>query len=393
MHSSVADQGNLAKMPWNGYDSHVSRKTMAVPFIDLTRDVARYREEYLAVAARVLDSGVFSLGPEVEMFERAFAEFHGVKYAVGVNGGTLALYAAFLAAGIGAGDEVIMPANTFIATAEAAVMAGATPKFCDVDPDMNLLDLESCATLVTPKTKAVVPVHLYGLVADMDRVMAWAADRKLAVIEDAAQAHGARWKGRAAGTFGLAGCFSFYPTKNLGAFGEGGAVVTNDDALAERLRAVRLHGIMQVKYRHDIFGSNLKMEAFQAAFLRLKLSRLDALNERRRAIAGMYRIGLAGLPLSIPQDVGDRHVYHLFVVQPDRRDELRRRLKERGIGSGVHYPIPVHLQPSFARFGGKAGECPVAERMAGRILSLPMFPDLTDVEVAEVIEAVRASLA
>ncbi|HWQ99448.1 MAG TPA: DegT/DnrJ/EryC1/StrS family aminotransferase [Candidatus Methylomirabilis sp.] len=361
---------------------------MSVPSVDLKRDVASHRDEYLAITARVIDSGVFSLGPEVEAFERAFASYLGVKHAVGVNGGTLALLASFLALGIGPGDEVIMPANTFIATAEPIALIGATPVFCDVDSQTHLLDLASCERLVTPKTKAIVPVHLYGRVAPMDDVIAFAKKQGLKVIEDAAQAHGSVLNGRKAGSFGDAACFSFYPTKNLGALGEGGAVVTNDDTLAERLRAIRLHGIMKEKYRHDILGLNLKMEALQGAFLSSRLTRLDGKNVRRREIAARYRAGLANV-VECPADAGEAHVYHLFVIMTDRRNELMAHLKANGIGTGIHYPIPVHLQPSFARYGGKEGQCLAAEASAKRMMSLPMFPEMTDAEVDEVIAAVR----
>lgn len=363
---------------------------MAVPFIDLKRDVALHRDAYLAIAARVIDSGTFSLGPEVEAFEKAFAQHIGVAHAVGVSGGTLALYGALLALDIGPGDEVIVPANTFIATAEAVVMAGATPRFADVDPRTHLIDLATCDALVNEKTKAIIPVHLYGRVVDMSPLLAWATAKSLKVIEDGAQAHAAVQDGKRAGSFGDMACFSFYPTKNLGALGEGGAIATDDASLAERLRAIRLHGIMKEKYRHDVFGTNLKMEALQAGFLADKLTRLDEMNARRRDIASRYRTGLAGLAIEVPEDAGDAHVYHLFVVMTDRRDALAAFLKEKGIGTGIHYPLPIHLQPSFARFGGKLGDCPVAERNANRILSLPMYPDLTDAEVDEVIANIHA---
>lgn len=362
---------------------------MSVPLIDTKRDAHAHREEYLSAAARVIDSGSFSLGPEVEAFEKEFANFLGVKHVVGVNGGTEALYASFLALGIGYGDEVIVPTNSFIATAEAVMMAGAKPVFCDIDPATHLMDLGTCRRLVTKATKAIVPVHLYGLACDMDAVMAFASKYSLSVVEDAAQAHGAYWKEKRVGSIGVTGCFSFYPTKNLGAIGEGGAISTNDDAIAEKLRAIRLHGIMKEKYRHDIFGTNLKMEALQAAFLRLRLGRLDAANARRREIAGKYRAGFAGLAASFPGDFGDRHVYHWFILDSDNRDELMKFLAERGIGCGIHYPIPMHLQPSMARWGGKKGDFPEAEAVASRIVSLPIFPDLTDDEVSQVISGVR----
>lgn len=362
---------------------------MAVPLVDTRRDAEAHREEYLAAAARVIDSGVFSLGPEVEAFERAFAAYLDVKHVVGVNGGTEALYGAFLALGIGPGDEVVLPANSFIATAEAVMMAGATPLFCDIDPATHHLDLGACRRLVTARTKAIVPVHLYGLACDMRAVTAFAAEHGLRVVEDACQAHGARWNGRRVGSFGAAGCFSFYPTKNLGAIGEGGAICTDDDELAERLRAVRLHGIRREKYRHDIFGTNLKMEALQGAFLQLRLARLDAANARRQEIAARYRAGFAGLPVSFPGDFGVRHVYHWFVLDVDDRDALMAHLGRQNVGCAVHYPIPIHLQPAMARWGGKVGDYPGAEGAASRVMSLPIFPELSDDEVDEVICAVR----
>ncbi|GEM_PF-37151 len=362
---------------------------MAVPLIDTKRDAQAHRDEYLAAAARVIDSGSFSLGPEVEAFEKEFAAFLGVKHVVGVNGGTEALYASFLAFDIGPGDEVILPTNSFIATAEAVMMAGAKPVFCDVDQGTHLLDLGTCKSLLNGKTKAIVPVHLYGLACDMDAILAFASKNNLFVVEDAAQAHGAIWNGKRVGSMGVTGCFSFYPTKNLGAIGEGGAISTNDDLIAEKLRAIRLHGIMKEKYRHDIFGTNLKMEALQAAFLRLRLGRLDAANARRREIAGKYRAGFAGLPVSFPGDFGDRHVYHWFILDTDHREALMKFLLERGIGNGIHYPIAIHMQPSMARWGGRAGDCPEAESVTTRIVSLPIFPELTDDEVSQVIVAVK----
>lgn len=366
---------------------------MTVPLIDTKRDVARYRDEYLAEAGRIIDSGAFSLGPEVEAFEKEFAAFLGVKHVVGVNGGTEALYASFLALGIGPGDEVILPTNSFIATAEAVMMAGARPVFCDIDPATHLIDLGMCARLVTKQTKAIVPVHLYGLACDMDQVAAFAEKNKIYVVEDACQAHGAFWNGKRVGSFGATGCFSFYPTKNLGAIGEGGAISTNDDTIAENLKAIRLHGIKKEKYRHDIFGTNLKMEALQAAFLRLRLSRLDAANQRRRDIAKLYREGFAGMPVSFPGDFGDRHVYHWFILDTSERDALMKFLGERGIGCGIHYPLPIHLQPSMARWNGRKGDLPEAEAVAHRIVSLPIFPELTDDEVLQVVAAVKEFFA
>jgi dTDP-4-amino-4,6-dideoxygalactose transaminase len=362
---------------------------MGVPFIDISRDVQAHRDEYLLAAARVLDSGIFSLGPEVEKFEKEFADYLGVKHVIGVNGGTLALYAAFLALEIGHGDEVIIPSNTFIATAEAVVMAGARPVFCDVNKDSHLLDIGSCVDLISVRTKAIVPVHLYGHAVNMDEVISFSRKYKLRVVEDCAQAHGSKYGNSRVGSIGDIGCFSFYPTKNLGALGEGGAISTNDDALARRLRAIRLHGIMEVKYRHDIMGSNLKMEALQAAFLSLRLCRLDHANNRRREIAKRYRDSMSELPIELPIDLEGSHVYYQFVIQTEKRDDLQRFLTERGIGNGIYYPQPVHLQGSMQCFGGRTGDCPVVEAEAKKILSLPIFPELSEREVKDTVSVIK----
>ncbi|MBU1348546.1 DegT/DnrJ/EryC1/StrS family aminotransferase, partial [Patescibacteria group bacterium] len=291
--------------------------------------------------------------------------------------------------GIGPGDEVIVPANTFIATAEAASMTGATPVFVDIDSATHHLDVQDLDRVVTPRTKVVAVVHLFGMAADVAVVKAWADPRGIVVVEDTAQAHGAILAdGQKAGTAGAIGCFSFYPTKNLGAFGEGGAAVTDDDALAERLRAIRAHGAT-TQNRHETFGTNLRMEAFQGALLGVRLLRLAAAAERRRSIAARYRAGLAGIPVALPPDVGARHVFHLFVVTTDRRDALKEHLASRGIGSAIHYPTACPDQPVYAS-RGIAGTCPNATAAAARILSLPMFAEMTDVEVDEVIDGVRS---
>lgn len=365
-----------------------------IPVVDLKREIATRRDSYLALAARVLDSGIFSLGPEVEALEQKFALYCGTKHVIGVSSGTMALYAACLALDLQPGDEVLMPANTFIASAEAVVMAGLTPIFCDVERDTMLVDFTALEQCITPRTKAIMAVHLYGRSVDMERLESIARAHQLLIIEDCSQAHGAYFQGRRVGSFGSVGCFSCYPTKNLGAIGEGGLITTNDDDIAKRIKAIRLHGICEVKYRHDIFGTNLKMEALQGAFLHDRLSRLDQLNGRRQDIAHLYTRGFEGVPLSYsqPGEHGE-HVYHLFVVRTPQREALRAHLTERGIGTGIHYPIPVHLQPSFVRFGGVIGRYPVAEALAEEILSLPMFPELTDAEVERVIVAVREFFA
>ncbi len=363
---------------------------MSVPFIDLKRDIAAHRDEYLSIVARVFDSGTFTSGPEVKAFEEAFASYLGVKYAIAVSNGTHALYAAYLALGIGPGDEVIVPANTFIATAEAVMMTGAVPVFIDINEDTHLLDLTKLDRVVTPKTKAIAVVHLYGQMVDMDAIKAWADPKGIAVVEDTAQAHGARLDGRRlAGTIGHVGCYSFYPTKNLGALGEGGAVVTNDDAIASAVRSIRTHGAESVMYKHDRFGTNLRMEAIQGGILALRLLQLDTSTLRRHQIADRYRAGLAGLPISLPPAASDRHVFHLYVIATDRRDALKEHLAKLGIGSAIHYPIAIPDQAVFTS-RNLAGTCPVATRDASRILSLPLFPDMTDAEVDEVIAGVKA---
>jgi dTDP-4-amino-4,6-dideoxygalactose transaminase len=366
---------------------------MSVPFIDLKRDIALHRDEYLSIAARVFDSGTFASGPEVKAFEEAFASYLGVKHAIGVSNGTMALYAAYLALGIGPGDEVIVPANTFIATAEAVMMTGAAPIFVDINEETHHLDIALLDRVVTPKTKAIAVVHLFGLMADVDAVKTWADPRGIAVVEDTAQAHGARLDGRhLAGTIGRVGCFSFYPTKNLGALGEGGAVVTNDDVIASTVRAIRTHGAETVMYKHDRFGSNLRMEAIQGGILALRLKRLDASILRRHQIADRYHEGLAGLPITLPPSASDRHVFHLYVIATDRRDALKEHLAKLNIGSAIHYPIAIPDQAVFAS-RNLAGTCPVATRDASRILSLPMFPEITDAEVDDVIRGVKSFFA
>ncbi|MBP6945474.1 DegT/DnrJ/EryC1/StrS family aminotransferase [Patescibacteria group bacterium] len=364
---------------------------MSVPFLDTRRDIALYRDEYLACAARVLDSGIFSLGPEVEAFENAFAAYIGTEYAVAVSSGTAALYASYLALGIGPGDEVMVPANSFIATAEAVVMAGAKPVFADVDAQTGLLTLETIQAAYTASIKAITVVHLYGRCLDLREIDAWAKQKGIPIIEDVAQAHGAvSVTGSHAGAVGSMGCFSFYPTKNLGAIGEGGIVVTSSKEQAKILKSIRLHGMGDQKYIHERFGTNLKMEALQGAFLSARLARLDAGNERRRTLAARYRDGLRNLPLTLPENVGEQHVYHLFVVHTDKRDMLQAWCHSKGIGVAVHYPIPLPKQGSMQVYVGAQATYPVAEHLASTALSLPLFPELRDEEVDEVIASVRS---
>jgi len=387
-HATVV--GVPAKMIKKDECSSKNTKSMSVPFIDLKRDIAAHKEEYLSIAERIMDSCGFTLGPEVEQFEQAFAGYLGAKHVIGVANGTLALYAALLALGIGRDDEVIVPANTFVATAEAVWMVGAKPVFIDIDPKTHLMDLTQLDRVATPKTKAVIAVHLYGNMVDVDALCAWTSPRSIRIIEDAAQAHGAFWEdGQAVGTKGDIGCFSFYPTKCLGAFGEAGGIATNDDELANAMRLIRFHGSGAQKYIHEALATNLKMNAFQAAILRSKLARFEASIHRRREIAEMYRSAFADLPLELPPAASSRHAFYVYTVATDERDRLQEHLQSRGIGCGVYYPIPIHEQPAYRSYVGDDDACPQASRDAKRILSIPMFADLTDEEIREVIRAVR----
>jgi dTDP-4-amino-4,6-dideoxygalactose transaminase len=365
---------------------------MTVPFVDLQAQYRSIKSEVDAAIQRVLDTSAFILGREVEAFERAFAEYVGAEFCVGVSNGTAAIQLALTACGVGSGDEVIVPANTFFATAEAVSTANATPVFVDCDADSCNIDASKIEAAVTPRTRAIVPVHLYGQPADMDAVFEVAERHKLIVVEDAAQAHGARHGGRRVGPLGRAGCFSFYPGKNLGAYGEGGAVVTNDKEVARRVRLLRDHGSEQ-KYRHEIVGYNFRLEGIQGAVLNVKLRHLDRWNELRREHAARYRELLAPLAdagsLTLQREAAyAESVYHLFVIQADARDSLQRFLSAAGVQTGIHYPVPVHLQPAYASLGHRAGDFPVAERQAGRLLSLPMFAELTERQVNYVADAV-----
>jgi dTDP-4-amino-4,6-dideoxygalactose transaminase len=367
------------------------RFPMPVPFVDLQAQYRSIKSEVDAAVQRVLDTSAFILGPEVEAFERAFGEYVGAKFCVGVSNGTAAIQLALTACGIGAGDEVIVPANTFFATAEAVSTANATPVFVDCEADSCNIDASKIEAAITSRTRAILPVHLYGQPADLDAVFRVAERHNLIVVEDAAQAHGARYRGQRVGPLGRAGCFSFYPGKNLGAYGEGGAVVTNDREVARRVRLLRDHGSEQ-KYRHEIVGYNFRLEGIQGAVLGVKLKHLDGWNELRRAHAARYRELLAphvdagSLTLQREMPYAES-VYHLFVVQTDARDALQRFLSAAGVQTGIHYPVPVHLQPAYASLGHKEGDFPEAERQARRLLSLPMFAELTDRQVAYVSDA------
>jgi dTDP-4-amino-4,6-dideoxygalactose transaminase len=361
-----------------------------VPFVDLRAQYETIREEVDAAIGRVVREASFILGPEVEAFERAFAEYVGARFCVGVSNGTAAVQLALQACGVGPGDEVIVPANTFFASAEAVSTAGATPVFVDCDPAYYQLDPSKIEDAITERTRAILPVHLYGQPAPLDPIFEIAERRGLLVVEDAAQAHGAEYKGRRVGARGRAGCFSFYPGKNLGAYGEGGAVVTDDDEVARRVRMLRDHG-SERKYHHEMVGYNFRLEGIQGAVLNVKLRHLDRWNELRRRHAAHYERLLAGGGLVLPREMQSaRHVYHLYVVQSDGRAALQKHLADAGVQTGIHYPVPVHLQPAYAALGHRAGDFPEAERQAARVLSLPMFPELTAEQLERVAEAVHS---
>ena len=362
-----------------------------VPLTRLDNADPALLEELLEVVADVAGRSAFTLGSEVEAFESDFAAWCGTTHCVGVSSGTDALALTLRALGVGPGDEVIVPANSFIASAEAVSLAGATPRLVDVDPVTHLLTAEIVERALTPATAAVIPVHLYGRTADLDPIVEIASARNLFVVEDACQAHGAYLRDRRVGSIGHAGCFSFYPAKNLGAWGDGGAMVTSDPDLAERVRLLRSHG-ESPRYHHRVVGVTGRLDALHAAILRVKLRRLDGDNVARRELAALYREALdgagVGLPARVPE--GHDHVYHQYVVTTRRRDALREFLGERGIGTGVHYPIPIHRSGAYAHLGMGPGSLPTAERLADEVCSLPMFPTMTGAEVERVAEAVRA---
>ena len=358
-----------------------------IPFMDLKRQHAALKAELMAAAERVIDTSAFVLGPDGRALEEELARLCGARHGIGVGSGTDALRLALTALGVGAGDEVITPAFSFVASATTIVMAGARPVFVDVERETLTLDPEALARALTPRTKAIMPVHLYGHPARMDRITALARERGVAVVEDAAQAIGATWQGRPIGGWGDAACLSFYPTKNLGACGDAGMLLTTRDDVAERVRRLRHHGDAG-RYHHVELGYCTRLDELQAALLRVKMRRLGAWEARRRAIAAEYLDGLANLPLELPVErAGARHVYHLFTVRHPKRDQLAGTLTELGVGTAVHYPLAVPGQPVF----GEDGETrwPEAWRAAREVVSLPCFPEMTDDEVSGVIDAVR----
>ncbi|HVG33501.1 MAG TPA: DegT/DnrJ/EryC1/StrS family aminotransferase, partial [Pyrinomonadaceae bacterium] len=357
---------------------------------------AQYREiktEIDAAVARVIESAAFILGREVEAFEAAFAEYCGARFCIGVNSGTAAIQLAVMACGIPAGAEVIIPANTFFASAEAVSTAGCVPVFVDADPVSYTINPTKIQAAITERTRAIMPVHLYGQAADLDSIREIAARHNLLIIEDAAQAHGSLYRGRRVGALSVAGCFSFYPGKNLGAYGEGGAVVTNDAEVARRVRLLRDHG-SERKYHHEIIGYNFRLEGLQGAVLNVKLRHLDRWNDLRRAHAARYHELLKDTPLLLPREMDyARHIYHLYVIQTDEREHLQQSLSKAGVQTGIHYPVPVHLQPAYRLLGHKPGDFPEAERQAARVLSLPMFPELTDEQLNFVAEAIQDAVS
>jgi dTDP-4-amino-4,6-dideoxygalactose transaminase len=365
--------------------------TMKVPFLDLKANYLSVKDEIQASINEVLDNTAYILGNKVQSFENKFAQAHGVKYCYGLGSGTDANHLALWALGIKAGDEVIIPANTFIATAWGATLCGATPVFVDCSEASYNIDPSKIEQAITPRTKAIVAVHLYGQPADMDPLKEVARRHNLFLLEDAAQAHLAEYKGVRVGGLGDAASFSFYPGKNLGAYGEGGAVTTNDEKLAASFKMIREHGQSQ-KYHHEVYGHNYRMEGIQGAVLDVKMKYIQEWTEKRRKNASLYREMLGDieeiqLPAELPYA---RHVYHLFVIQTKNREKLQNSLNENGIGTGLHYPVPLHMQNCFKHLGYKKGNFPVTEKLAENCLSLPMFPEMTETQVEIVANKIRS---
>lgn len=367
---------------------------MQIPFLNLRAQHDPIRADINAAIAEVIDANAFAGGPFVEGFEKQFAPFCGTKHAIGVGNGTDALWLTLLALGVGPGDEVITVPNSFIATAEAISFTGAKPVFVDVDDNTYTMDPRLLEAAITPRTKAIIPVHLYGQPADMDPILEIARSRGLPVIEDACQAHGAEYKGRKAGSIGIAGCFSFYPGKNLGAFGEAGAVTTNDEQLAAKIRVLRDHGQAR-KYYHSAIGWNARMDGIQAAVLQVKLKHLLRGNAARREHAQLYSQLLAGIPsitLPVTADYA-LHVWHLYVIHVPQRDRVLQLMAEKGISCAIHYPVPIHMQDCYQFLGHGRGAFPVSEESACEALSLPMYPELRPDQIAHVTEALKSVAA
>lgn len=376
---------------FRGLVFYLRTRSMQVPLLDLSEQNAGLRAEIEAALGRILDSNAFILGPEVSALESELAEYCGVRYAIACASGSDALLLALMALGVGTGDEVITTPFSFFATASAITRLGARPVFADIEPDTFNIDASQIARLITEKTKAIEPVHLFGQCADMEAIGEVAGE--IPIVEDAAQAIGAEFRGRRAGSIGQIGCFSFYPSKNLGGMGDGGFITTNDDALAERLRALRVHGSLQ-RYHHKWVGLNSRLDGFQAAVLRVKLPHLDGWSDARRANAERYRELFAEFGLTdkivLPYERDDvRHIYNQFVIRvPGRRDALREYLSEKGIGTDIYYPIPLHLQECFEYLGYAKGQLPEAERAASEVLALPIYPELRAEQQLFVVQAI-----
>lgn len=363
-----------------------------IPYLDLHAQYTAIRGEVLAALEAVCESSRFAQGPVTAEFEKAFADYCGVKHCIGVNSGTSALHLAMRCLNVEPGDEVITSPMTFIATAWAISYIGATPVFVDIDPDRRTMDPDKLEAAIGRRTKAILPVHLFGQPSDMESILRIADRHGIPIVEDAAQAHGALYNERRVGQFGVMGCFSFYPGKNLGAYGEGGALVTNDDGIASRARALRDHG-QNRRYYHDEIGYNYRMDSFQAAVLNIKLKQLDKWNAVRMRQALKYSELLTGAPVKPPTFYLDSHaVWHCYVVECDRRDEVRSRLSEAGIETGIHYPVPVHLQPAYSFLGRRPGDFPVSESFSRHCLSLPIYPELTDAQLQAVANTLRKAV-
>ena len=366
---------------------------MRIPLIDLVAQYRAIQPEIDKAIRQVLVSGRFILGPNVEALEQEVAAYLGVKHAVGMASGTDALVLGLRALGIGPGDEVIVPTYTFFATAEAVMLLGATPVFVDIEPDTYCLDVQQVAERITARTKAVIPVHLYGHPADMTPLLELAQAYGLKVIEDNAQAFGAEYGGHKTGSLGDVGCLSFFPSKNLGAYGDGGMVTTNDGEVAERVRMLRTHG-WRKKYYPEVTGYNSRLDELQAAILRVKLRHLDGWNERRRDLASRYTERLSGLGLGVPCEVPQaRHVYHLYIIRVKGRDRVQQYLKEAGIASGVYYPQPLHLMKTCRPLGFKEGDFPVAEQASRETLAIPLYPEMSEEQLQEVVAALEHAMA
>jgi dTDP-4-amino-4,6-dideoxygalactose transaminase len=366
---------------------------LVIPFVDLKAQYSSIKTEIDAAVLRTLESTQFILGSEVAAFEEAFARYCGVEHAIGVNSGTSALHLALLAAGIGPGDEVITVPQTFVATVAAIEYSGARPVFVDIDPQYYTMDPGKIERAITPHTKAILPVHLYGQTADMDPILDLARRRGLAVIEDAAQAHGAEYKGRRAGSLGDLGCFSFYPGKNLGAYGEGGAVVTSNAEFAAKIRMLRDWG-QKGKSNHVIKGFNYRLDGIQGAILSVKLRYLEQWTESRRAHAALYDRLLAGSSSVTPESRPDsRHVYHVYAIRSRHRAKIQSELTAQGVQTGIHYPVPVHLMEAYRELGYGEGSFPEAEKAAREVLSLPMYPELRDDQIRAVAQALSTPVA